>query len=376
MQCSISVIRLSRTAFLHNLDVLRNLAPRSRLCPVVKANAYGHGLKAILDILVNQKIEWLGVHSLEEAVHLRGAAYVGNILILGYVEREECTEAIEQQCSLGVCNLETLKTLAALGKPCRVHLKLETGTHRQGIDLMDLEKILEFFREHPNLILEGAYTHFANIEDTTDSSFAMSQLECFKQMVAMIRQRCSSPLILHTACSAAHILFPETHFDLVRPGISLYGYWSSRETWVTFKERNRKPPELKPVLSWHTHVGQVKSVPEGGAVGYGCTYRAPRAMRIAVLPVGYYDGYVRALAPRAHVLIRGRRAGLVGRICMNMTMVDVTNIPHVQLEDEVTLIGRQGQDVITASDMADWSGTIHYEVLARLNHIIRREVAE
>jgi len=182
--------------------------------------------------------------------------------------------------------------------------------------------------------------------------------------------------IRHAACSAATLLFGRTHLDLVRVGISLYGLWPSRETYVSLLERGKPTIELRPALCWKTRVAQVKTVPEGSYVGYGCTYRATRRSQIAVLPVGYHEGYDRGLSGVAHVLLRGRRAPVRGRVCMNLTMVDVTDVPEVELEDEVTLLGRQGGQRVTADDLAGWIGTISYEVVARIRPGLPRILVE
>jgi alanine racemase len=373
---SCSIIKIHKRALLNNLTILKNLSPDTIICPVVKANAYGHGLKPVLDILVNQDIHYLGVHSAEEGILLRKYGFQGRILVMGYVSREDCGTALDHGLELGVCNLQTLDALAGSGKPAQVHLKLETGTNRQGIAEPELENFISFIKSHDQVNLQGVYTHFANIEDTTDPSTALAQLERFKKMLDGIRSSGLKPCLIHTACSAAHLLFPETRFDLVRPGIALYGYWPSRETLVSFRERNKELPDLQPVLSWHSHIGQIKPLSEGETVGYGCTYKVQSPMKIGVIPVGYYDGYSRSFADRAFVLIHGKRAQVLGRICMDMFMVDITHVQDVDLEDEVVLLGKQDKEEITASDMADWGSTIHYEVLSRLNPEIERVITD
>ena len=192
------------------------------------------------------------------------------------------------------------------------------------------------------LALAGVTTHFANIEDTTSHAFAESQMAAFSRVADTIAGLHPVPFLRHNACSAAVLLFNRTHLDLVRVGISLYGLWPSKETYVSCLERGKPSLDLKPVMTWKTRIAQVKQVPEGEYVGYGCAWRATRTTKIAVLPVGYYEGYDRELSGLAHVLVRGKRAPLRGRVCMNMCMVDVTDIPGACLEDEVTLLGRQG----------------------------------
>ncbi|MBI5267702.1 MAG: alanine racemase, partial [candidate division Zixibacteria bacterium] len=181
-----------------------------------------------------------------------------------------------------------------------------------------------------------------------------------------------APKVRHTASSAAMILFDKTRFDLVRPGISLYGHWPSKETYVSFLMSGGHNELFAPVLSWKTRITQIKDLPAGAFVGYGCTYRTTTPTRLAVLPIGYYDGYARALSNQAYVLVRGKRAPVRGRICMNLMMIDVTHIPGAKLRDEVTLIGRDKNEQISAEQVASWAGTINYEILSRLGGHIPR----
>jgi alanine racemase len=255
-----------------------------------------------------------------------------------------------------------------------VHLKLETGTQRQGIAAQDVPRFVSRIASSSGLVLEGLTTHFANIEDTTDHGFALTQIERFGQAAAELAEAGVRVPVRHAACSAAAILFARTHLDLVRIGISLYGLWPSRETYVACLERGKPTLELRPALTWKTRVAQVKQVPEGSFVGYGCTHRTTRDSRIAVLPVGYHEGYDRGLSGLSHVLIRGRRAPLRGRVCMNMLMVDVTDIPGVALEDEVVLLGRQGEERVAAEQLAAWCGTIAYEIVSRIHPDLPRVV--
>ena len=193
-------------------------------------------------------------------------------------------------------------------------------------------------------------------------------------MERSIRDDKGSVPLRHAACSAASILFTRTHLDLARVGISLYGLWPSRETYVSCLERGKPTLELRPVMTWKSRIAQVRTVPEGSYIGYGCTYRTTRESNIAVLPVGYNEGYDRRLSGVGHVLVRGKRAPVRGRVCMNMTMVDVTDIPDAGLEDEAVLLGRQDDEGISAEQLAGWCGTIPYEVVTRVNPALPRIV--
>ncbi|MFH1760199.1 MAG: alanine racemase, partial [bacterium] len=207
-----STLKISKGALLKNLSILRKYSSGAVICPIVKANAYGHGIKQILEILISQNIPWLGVHSVDEGVLLRRLGFMGSILNMGYVQKNSCQCAVEHLLSLSVCNMETLEFLSAQEKPVHVHLKFETGTNRQGILQEEIKKYADFIKAHSNIHLQGVYTHFANIEDTTNPSFAISQLQKFISMTDEIKSWGLNPPLMHTACSAALLLFPQTRF--------------------------------------------------------------------------------------------------------------------------------------------------------------------
>lgn len=376
-----SWIEISESAYRHNLDfVRRRLGPGVELAAVVKSNAYGHGWRQIAGLAMRHGADSFAVHSLDEALALRGGGFAQDVLILGHVPLARLEAAVAEDFRLILYNLENAHALAAitarLNRRVRVHLKLETGTYRQGLAEEELPAFLEFLRQHPRLELEGAATHFANIEDTTEHGYAESQLARFDRALATIATAGFQLRKRHAACSAAVLLFPETHFDLVRLGISQYGFFSSRETLLSYRNRHGEDPAatLRPVLTWKARVSQVKWIPPDALVGYGGTWQATRPTRLAILPIGYADGYDRELGNQAYVLIRGRRAPVRGRICMNLTMVDVTDIDGVALEDEAVLLGRQGRQEISALQLAGLAGTIPYEIVARLAEHLPRLV--
>ncbi|RMG47605.1 MAG: alanine racemase [Acidobacteria bacterium] len=375
---TVSWLEIDLDALAANVRAFRSrLAPGARLMAVVKSNAYGHGAELVVPAVLDAGAEWLGVGNLAEALDARRIAGDGvPVLILQHVPAQDLPDAVAADLAVTVYDgaaLERLRRAARrTGKPARVHLKLETGTHRQGLPLEDVLALAREVASAPELRLEGLSTHFADIEDTTDHRFAMEQLARFRDAVGRLEAEGIRPRYRHAACSAAAVLFPETHFDMVRVGIGLYGQWPSRETFVSARERGLSGFRLVPVLAWKAVIAQVKTVPPGGYVGYGRTWRATRATRIAVLPVGYYEGYTRSLSNRAYVLVAGRRAPVVGRICMNMMMADVTDIAEAAAGMPAVLIGRSGEEEIRAGDLAEWSGTIAYEVLSRLNPALPR----
>ncbi len=303
-------IELDARAPGHNLAELRRGAgPGVLACAVVKANAYGHGLAEFVRLVPSA--DWLGVNSLEEGLALRALGETRPVVTLGHVPLDRLRDAVDADLGLTVYNRETVDALArleGLRRPARLHVKVETGTGRQGVLAADLEGFVRLLRATPNAVLEGLSTHFANIEDTTDHSYADGQLARFGEALAAVERLGGRPPVVHAACTAAAILFPKTHFTMLRTGIGLYGLWPSRETRISARERGGPVPDLRPVLSWKTRLVQVKELPEASYVGYGCSFRTTRKSRIGVLPVGYADGYDRALGNRAHVLVRGARA--------------------------------------------------------------------
>ena len=358
----------------------RRLGAGPRLGAVVKSNAYGHGMIDVARIAAEARADYLCVNNADEGVALRNAGLTLPILVMGYVPLDLLAAVVEHALQPVVYNLESVDRLNAIavaaGATVGVHVKIETGTHRQGVLERDVPAFIARLKGSPGLTLSGVTTHFANIEDSTNHDFAETQMAAFSRVADTIAALNPVPFLRHSACSAAVLLFNRTHLDLARVGISLYGLWPSKETYVSCLERGKPSLDLKPVLTWKTRIAQVKQVPEGGFVGYGCTWRATRPTTIAVLPVGYYEGYDRELSGLAHVLVRGKRAPIRGRVCMNMCMVDVTDIPQASLEDEVVLLGRQGDERITAEQLAAWRGTIAYEIVSRIHPSLPRVVIE
>ncbi len=370
-------IELSRSALNHNLTALKKLARGRLIAPSVKADAYGHGLPEVISLLLEREdIPYVSVHSLEEAIVCRQAGWDRRIMVLGPLPLAEAEAAIDYDLEPVVTSKEIITRLGKLADKHKTriltHLKLETGTNRQGVTEKELPGFISLYKKYRGLILQGASMHFANIEDTTSHEYAQFQLSNFTRMVAALSRNGLKPKYKHTASSAALLLFEKTRFDLVRPGLAMYGHWPSKETYLSYRLQGKSNNILKPVLTWKTRVTQIKNVPADSFIGYGCTYRTTTPTKLAVLPVGYYDGYDRALSNQAHVLIRGKRAPVRGRICMNLMMVDITDIPGVRLEEPVILIGQAKREKLTAEQLGSWVGTINYEILARLSPAIPR----
>jgi len=373
-------VELSKSALVNNVKTLARMAGGRMTAVSVKANAYGHGLTEIVGLLKDMdEVAYLTVHSLEEAVACRESGWKKKIMVLGPLPLVGIAAVIEYDLEPVVFTREALAALGKISdkmkKKVPTHLKLETGTHRQGITEKELPAFAALYQKYPYLKKPlGASMHFANIEDTTVHEYAEYQLKNFNRLVKMMAGLGIKPKIRHTASSAALILFEHTRFELVRPGIAVYGHWPSKETYLSYRLEGGANNIFQPVLTWKTSVTQIKDVPADSFIGYGCTYRTTTPTRLAVLPVGYCDGYDRALSNRAYVLIKGRRAPVRGRVCMNLMMVDITDIGGVKLEDEVTLIGRDGSERITAEQLADWQGTINYEILSHISQALSRNV--
>jgi len=374
----LSWIELSEKALKKNISNLSRLAGNRKMAVSVKSNAYGHGLEPMVGMLGKRpEVEYLTVHSLEEARLCRNYGWDRRVMLLGPVPLDSLEGVLEHDLEPVIFTKEALRRLGTLsGKTktkVRTHLKLETGTHRQGIPEQALKSFAAIYKKYPYLGKPyGAGMHFANIEDTTSHEYAQKQLNRFNGAIKRMAGLGIKPTIRHTACSAALILFEKTRFELVRPGISVYGHWPSKETYLSYRLEGGHNNIFEPVLAWKTRVTQIKEVPANSFIGYGCTYRTTARSRLAVLPVGYADGYDRALSNLAYVLIKGRRAPVRGRVCMNLMMVDITDIPGVKLEDPVTLIGVESSERLSVEQLAAWAGSINYEILARLSPALDR----
>lgn len=369
----LSRLDISAEAVRNNYRQFCKVAGKHRVAPVLKANAYGHGLKEVYEALKGEGMPWLCVNYLSEAKTLRDFGFAGRILIVGPPVARELALAAELDAEMTLGNKVVVDAWLKAKAKCRIHVKIDTGLSRQGFLAEEAAQVAEDLKPHKDKVV-GIATHFANVEDVTDHAYADEQLAAFN-VAKKTFAAAGYSLLAHAAASAPALILGESRFDLVRIGISLYGVWPSSLTRVSYLQLNDKVLDLKPVARWVTEVTTVKGVKAGQYIGYGCTFRSIRDMRIAVLPVGYYEGYPRIAGENAsYVLIRGKRCPLVGRICMNMMMVDVSHLEQVEVGDSVTLIGEDGKDQVSAGDVAGWSKTIHYELLSRIHPEIPRRL--
>jgi len=371
-------VEINSHALATNVTSLKALlSPSARFCAVVKANAYGHGLKEVTTILTREGVDAFAVDHIDDALLLREWYPTALILVLGYTMFDRFEEALRQDIQILLYDKEGIEQAQRVGAECArpfsVHLKVETGTYRQGILMEDLPDIIRLIQRSSMIRVGGVSTHFANIEDSQNPEFATRQFMHFQQCLTLFGEGGVQPTFAHCACSAAIILYPQTHLSLVRAGISLYGLWSSELVQTTVRNQGFTC-DLRPVLSWKTRIAQVKPISMGTPIGYGLSETMKRSGRIAVLPVGYWDGYSRLLSSVGEVLIKGTRCKILGRICMNMMMVDVSEVSSAKKEDEVTLLGIDGHQRISAEDLAQKSQTIHYEVVTKINPHLPRVV--
>ena len=363
-------------AIAHNVAELRRLTrPAARLMAVVKADAYGHGAVEVARTALANGAEWLGVARLPEAIRLREAGLEAPILVFGYTPPAAAERLVAFDLRQSVYSLEAARAYsaaaAARGKRLRVHLKVDTGMGRLGIVPATLAGKAsgdpvgeEFIREAtaiarlPGLEAEGIFTHFA-ASDSADTSYARRQLDLFLVVLEALRAAGLEFALRHAANSAAVIRMPEAHLDLVRPGIALYGLRPSAETDLS-------GISLKPAMALKARIIHLKQVPAGTCISYGMTYRTPFPTVIATVPAGYADGYRRRFSSAGEMLVGGRRVPVVGRVCMDLTMLDVGSVPGVRVEDEVVIFGRQGGESITADDLARALDTINYEIVCAI----------
>lgn len=374
MQIRPTAVTIDLAAVRHNLAAIRRHSPEQAICGVVKADAYGHGLLPVSRALADSGVEWLGVGLIEEGLSLRAEGIRTPILVMDAAVDGGFERLVDAELTPVLFTAAQLRQLAAAtdGGPYAYHLKIDTGMSRLGVQMDALADFLEHARAYPGLELAGVLTHFANADCPEDATTA-TQLTRFREALASVRNWGFTPNWLHCANSAALMSMPQTHTGLLRPGLALYGASPMQPQ----ASQPSLAAELRPAMTWSTRPVHIKTVAPGTPVSYGGVWRAPYRATVATLPVGYGDGYGRPMSGRAEVLVRGQRAPVVGNICMDLCMVDVSHIPDVARDDAVVLLGAQGQDAITAAEMAGWAGTIPYEVMCGVGpRVPRRYVNE
>ncbi len=379
-----TAIELSTAALRSNLAFIRCLlGPHTRLCTVVKGNAYGHGLDPFAGMAQQLGVDCFAVYSAFEALDLHGHLAPGaQLYIMGDCDGDALEWAVEHGISFNVFERSRLQHAIAagqrLGKPARVHIEVETGMHRTGFPLVELDAVFNLCRANRGSVeVVGLCSHLAGAESQANRLRIDAQKEAFQQA---LQQQMASGLTVewrHLACSAGVLNERGTLYDMARVGILHYGFWPNEETRKNWcKAHGIQSDPLKRVIRWRSRVMSVSTVEPGGFVGYGSSYQAQRPVRIATIPVGYAYGYARSLSNTGHVLVRGQRAPVRGIVNMNCITVEVTGIPGVQKGDEVVLVGNQGTESITVASFSDLSAQLNYELLSRLPAHIPRTVVE
>lgn len=380
-----SRIELSQSAMRQNIKFVRNLiGSHPQISVVVKANAYGHGFAEAVTMAERCGIRHFAVASSHEAQQIIDViGPESRIMIMGIMYETDLPWIIASEIEVYVFSFTRLKRIAEVAAQvdsrARIHLELETGGHRTGLDLDKLPEALKFItakRKHLELV--GVCTHLAGAESIANNFRVSRQLDEFNRVRRRLRKYKTLAPLFHIASSAATLTIPESRIDLVRIGTLTYGLWPSPDVHNLFlmQSSQRTNRSLKRVLSWKSDVMQVKKIRRNEFVGYGTSFQAPRDCEIAVIPVGYGNGYPRELSNRGHVLIRGRRAPVVGAINMNMFFADVTNIPGVVVGDETVLVGRQGKNEITLRSFSEFSSALNTEFVSRLPGTIPRKIVK
>ena len=354
--------RVDLEAIAHNArELKRRVGPNVELMAVVKANAYGHGALPVARVALAHGATWLAVARVAEGVQLRQAGISAPILVMGYFLPSEAEAVVSHDLITTVNSLAVARALSDqaqhLGRTATIHVKVDTGMGRYGLLPDEMLPFLAEIKALSGLKVEGLWTHFATA-DARDKTYARQQFATFMQVAQAVEDAGYAISVYHIGNSGVILDLPETNLDAVRPGILLYGLRPSDEVEPAIS--------LRPALSLISHVGRVRTLPAGSSISYGRTYTTTRPTPVALVPIGYGDGYHRLLSNRGAVLIRGKRAPIVGRVCMDNIVVDVTDIQGVQEGDEVVLIGTQGEGRISAEEVAAWAETINYEVTTSL----------
>lgn len=377
-----SHIELDSALFKSNLKFIRTrLKDGVELSAVIKGNAYGHGIEQFVPLAESEGIKHFSVYGIEEALAFHQVASASSeLMIMGYIAHENLAWIIANEYSFFIYDLFQLREAIEVARECgtaaRVHIEVETGMNRTGIEESCFDELIDILRsESAHLHLSGCCTHLAGSETISNYYRIKHQIIRFKKYIKRFDASGISFDKRHIACSAAVMRYPHTQFDMVRVGILLYGFWPNRETLINYMTKNSILTDpLTSILSWKSKVMTIKRVAAGEYVGYGTSFLANRETKVAIVPVGYAYGYARSLSNHGHLLIHGKRVIVIGTVNMNMLAIDVTEIDNVKHDDEVVVIGFQGENRITVASFGEASSQLNYELLARLPHNIPRIV--
>ncbi|MFA6251483.1 MAG: alanine racemase [Candidatus Paceibacterota bacterium] len=371
----LSYIEISKENLIHNIKQFRSLLKnRTKIASVVKANAYGHGDYEVVKI-ISPYTDYFQVDSMEELERVRKVTKKP-VLVFGYLNEEGIKKAIKMKAIISAFDLIHLlkinRIAGSLKTKAKVHIAIDSYLGREGIMPNQIINFIVEVKKMKNIEIDGIYSHFANIEDTMNFTHAQKQIDMYHEYIEIFKGKGFGKINTHISATSGILVYEKGNslHSIVRLGIGLYGLWPSEH----LKYLNKKKINLKPVLKWVTHVAQIKILPPNHPIGYGLTYITKKTTKIAVIPQGYADGLPRSLSNNGEVLIKGKRAKILGRVAMNMTVVDVSHIKDVLPEDEVIILGKQGNNEITAEQIAKESGTINYEAVTRISPLLPRVV--
>lgn len=380
-----SYIELSKSAYLKNLKLIKNLlGDNTEFSSVVKGNAYGHGVEQFLPLAESLGVKSFSVYDDYEAYNVWSSLKnkSAQLIVMGNVTLDSIEWLIENKIEFYVFDMKRLmlaeKSAKKFNSKARIHIEVETGLNRTGFDRNDLNKLTHFLIKHKNRFeIKGLCTHYGGAESLSNYIRIQNQIKEFNSIHSLFKEQNIRVEKRHTACSAAALSYPETRMDLARIGIMQYGFWPSKETAVfNYLSNGGNALPLKRIISWKSKVMVTKKVKSGEYVSYGTSYLAEKAIKVAVIPVGYAHGYYRAFSNLGRVLIKGKRLSVIGLVNMNCIIVDITNCPDVEQGDEVVLIGKQGKLEITVSSFSELSHQMNYELLTRLPLDIPRRIVK
>lgn len=367
-------IEVDKTALAHNYKILRGILPtKTKFMAVVKSNAYGHSLVDFSQEVEKLGADWIAVDSIVEAETLREQGIKAPILVLGFTLPSKIESAADLGVSLSISSFEMLEEVAEFAKknPAKklnLHIKVDTGMHRQGFEEEQISEVVSHLKKlPPNVLVEGLFTHFASAKNPAFPNHTLGQISKFELWRAAFADAGLKPLC-HAGASSGSILYPQSHFDMVRFGITMYGLWPSAQVRAYAEDKL----DLQPILTWKTVIAEVKKVKKGESVGYDSTEILKRDSLLAVCPIGYWHGLPRAVSGIGSVIVAGKRAKIIGRVSMDMITIDVTDIPDAEFGSQVTVLGRDGEEEISAGEIATLSETSDYEIVTRLNPLIKR----
>ena len=364
-------IEIDREAIRHNFFVFRGLiSKKTKLMAVVKSNAYGHGLVDFSNEMEKLGADFLGVDSITEARALRREGIKTPILVLGYTMPELFSEAAENDISLTVSSFEALDALknAKFARPLKIHIKVDTGMHRQGFLLSQQKTLMSKIKtQKAEIIVEGLYTHFANAKNPAFPADTRAQIAEFEQWIVTFKKAGLKPMV-HAAATAGAMLFYEAHYDMVRIGIGLYGFWPARAARALLQDKK----SLCPVLEWKSIISEIKKIPKGARVGYDFAEMLQANTTIAIIPVGYWHGLPRALSSIGGVVIKEKECKVLGRVSMDMLTVDVTGVKNLRVGDEAVIMSKNQKSLASAEGISLLTDSSWYETVTRLDPLIKR----